>query len=63
MSIELELALFCVLGFVCAIGCLFWGLSGANEFEDKAERMKKWAKEELDRREAERKKENRNEGE
>ena len=55
MSIELELALFAVLCFVCAIGMLFWGLGTGNEFEYKTEQMKKWAKEELERREAERK--------
>ena len=55
MSIELELALFAVLCFVCAIGILFWGFGTGNEFEYKAEQMKKWAKEELERREAERK--------
>lgn len=51
MSIELELALFAVLCFVCAIGILFWGFGTANEFEDRAKKLGKWAKKELDKRE------------
>lgn len=49
MSIELELTLFAVLCFVSAFGMLFFGLGTANEFEYKANKMAKWAKEELDR--------------
>ena len=47
MSIELELVLFAVICFVCAIGILFWGFGTANEFEEG-----KRAKDELDRRKA-----------
>lgn len=50
MSIELELTLFAVLCFASALGMLFFGLGTANEFEYKANKMEKWAKEELDRR-------------
>ena len=54
MNIELELALFSILCFVCAIGILFWGFGTANEFEDRAKKIGKWAKDELNGRESER---------
>ena len=50
MSVECELMLFGVLCVVIGIMMLYWGLSTANEFDYKAKRMGKWAKEELDKR-------------
>lgn len=47
MSIELKI-IFAIVCFACAIGMLFFGLGTANEFIYKAEKMEKWAKEELD---------------
>lgn len=53
MSIEIEFTLFVVFGLVCASAYLIWGLSTVVDFKHKSEQTKKWAKEELDRRDGE----------